>query len=190
MTTRTQKATFLFATIGLALSAPAFAALPVGAKAPAFELKGALGGTPLTFSLRHALHKGPVVLYFFPAAFTPGCTIEAHDFAEATDQFAKLGATVVGITAGNIDRVAEFSKVECRNKFTVIADPDAKIAAQYQSIMHFGDRTLSDRTSYVIAPDGTILMSYTDKNPDQHITKALEAVQQYDAAHTAAHRHG
>src|SRR5207248_8033985 len=94
--------------IGLAASAlagSAYAALSVGAKAPDFTTQAALGGKEFTFSLAEALKKGPVVLYFFPAAFTPGCTQEAHDFAEATDKFAALGATVIGVTAGNANRV-------------------------------------------------------------------------------------
>ena len=165
------------AVIGLTASASgAFAALPVGAKAPDFTLKAALGGKPMSFSLKKALRKGPVVLYFFPAAFTSGCTVEAHDFAEATDQFHKLGATVIGVTAGNADRVAEFSKLECRNKFAVAADPEAAVAHQYDATMPAVGHSLSNRTSFVIAPSGKILLSYTDGNPDAHITKTMEAV--------------
>ena len=164
----------VLATAGFALNAAA--ALPEGGKAPNFELQGALAGKPLTFSLKQALKKGPVVLYFFPAAFTSGCTLEAHDFAEATDQFNQLGATVVGVTAGNVDRVAEFSSVECRNKFEVAADPGAKVAAKYDATMGEGDKMISNRTSFVIAPNGKILLSYTDGNPDAHIQKTLDAV--------------
>lgn len=170
-----------FAAIAFAASA-APAALPTGAPAPDFSLQGALGGKPLTFSLQKALRKGPVVLYFFPAAFTAGCTIEAHKFAEATDTFKKLGATVIGVTAGNVERVAEFSKVECRDKFAVAADPGAKIAAQYQATMSGRpDKPLSNRTSYVIAPSGKILLSYTDPNPEQHVERALAAVRAWKA---------
>ena len=163
------------------------AALDVGDKAPDFSLQGALGGKPLTFSLQQALQKGPVVLYFFPAAFTAGCTIEAHAFAEATDEFNKMGATVIGVTAGNTDQVSDFSKLECRDKFAVAADPGAKVAAQYQTLMEMKGKTVSDRTSFVIAPDNTILLSYTDRNPDAHIEKTLAAVKQYDAAHPQTH---
>src|SRR3546814_8593034 len=95
------------------------AALQQGAKAPDFTLRAAQGGKPFSLSLKQTLKKGPVVLYFFPAAFTPGCTIEEHLFAQATDDFNKLGARVVGVTAGNIARVAEFSKSECGHKFAV-----------------------------------------------------------------------
>ena len=174
------------AALGLA-SVSASAALPVGAKAPDFTLQGALAGKPLTFSLQQALQKGPVVLYFFPAAFSAGCTIEAHAFAEATDNFTKMGATVIGVTAGNTDQVSDFSKLECRDKFAVAADPGAKVAAEYQTTMQMKGKTLSDRTSYVIAPNGDILLSYTDRNPETHIDKALDAVKQYDAAHPQTH---
>ncbi|PPC71666.1 peroxiredoxin [Pantoea sp. ICBG 985] len=176
-------------TLGTTLSLAAFAAsaaLPVGAKAPDFELQGALAGKPLTFSLQQALQKGPVVLYFFPAAFSAGCTIEAHDFAEATDDFKKMGATVIGVTAGNTEQISDFSKLECRDKFAVAADPGAKVAADYKTLMQIKGKTLSDRTSYVIAPNGNILLSYTDRNPDTHIEKALAAVKEYDAAHPQA----
>ena len=165
-----------------AVSFTANAALAVGAKAPDFALKGALAGKPIDFSLQKALQKGPVVLYFFPAAFSAGCTIEAHDFAEATDDFSKIG-----VTAGNTDQVSDFSKLECRDKFAVAADPGAKVAAQYDTLMQMKGKTLSDRTSYVIAPNGDILLSYTDRNPETHITKTLAAVKQYDAAHPQTH---
>jgi len=174
----------LAAVLGLSATAiTAQAALPVGAKAPNFELQGALAGKPLTFSLQQALQKGPVVLYFFPAAFSKGCTLEAHDFAAATDDFKKMGATVIGVTAGNTDQVSDFSKLECRDKFTVAADPGAKVAAEYKTTMEMKGKTLSDRTSYVIAPNGDILLSYTDRNPDSHIEKALAAVKQYSDSH-------
>lgn len=160
----------------------ATAALQQGAKAPDFTLNAALGGKPFSLSLRQMLKKGPVVLYFFPAAFTPGCTIEAHLFAEASDDFNKLGARVVGVTAGNIDRVAEFSKSECRDKFAVAADPGATVAARYDAVMQRPDGTrLSNRTSFVIAPDGTILLSYTDSKPQAHVEKAMAAVRAWKA---------
>jgi peroxiredoxin len=166
---------------GLALS-PAHAALAVGAKAPDFAVKAALAGKEFDFSLEDALKKGPVVLYFFPAAFTPGCTVEAHDFAEATDKFAALGATVIGVTAGNANRVTEFSSVECRNKFAVAADPDQKVIKEYDAVLKQKPE-YSDRTSYVIAPDHTVLMSYTDLNPDKHVDMAMEAVKKWKTAH-------
>lgn len=175
------------ACLGLGLSVAVFpgqgiAALQQGAKAPDFTLSAAQGGKPFSLSLKETLKKGPVVLYFFPAAFTPGCTMEAHLFAESSDDFNKLGARVVGVTAGNIERVAEFSKSECRDKFAVAADPGAKVAAKYDSTMRRPDGTmLSNRTSYVIAPNGTILLSYTDSKPQAHIEKTMAAVRAWKA---------
>ena len=173
--------------LGLGLSmavlpAQGIAALQQGAKAPDFTLSAAQGGKPFTLSLKQTLRKGPVVLYFFPAAFTPGCTMEAHLFAEASDDFNRLGARVVGVTAGNIERVAEFSKSECRDKFAVAADPGAKVAAKYDSaVQRPGQAAISSRTSYVIAPNGTILLSYTDSKPQAHVEKTMAAVRAWKA---------
>lgn len=161
------------------LNRPAHAALAEGAKAPNFTLEGALARKNITFSLRAALAKGPVVLYFFPAAFTAGCTQEAHDFAAAADQFKAQGATLVGITAGNTDRVAEFSKVECRDRFAVLADPGALTAVLYHSVNTEHQTLLSQRTSYVIAPDGTILLSFTSNNPEQHVAETLDTLKKW-----------
>ena len=161
---------------------PAHAALAVGAKAPDFDVKAAQAGKEFDFSLADALKKGPVVLYFFPAAFTSGCTVEAHEFAEATDGFKALGATVIGVTSGNANRVTEFSSVECRNKFAVAADPDQKVIKAYDAVLKQKPE-YSDRTSYVIAPDHTILMTYTDLNPDKHVDLAMDAVKKWHAAH-------
>ena len=158
----------------LALALPAAAALKPGEAAPAFSAKGGLGGKPFTFTLADQLKTGPVVLYFFPAAFTSGCTKEAHDFAEATADFQKLGATVVGVTAGNADRVVEFSTKECRDKFAVLADPDAKISVAYDAKIPAVQ--YSARTSYVIGKDGKIAFAYSNMNPDQHVAQTLAAV--------------
>jgi peroxiredoxin Q/BCP len=161
--------------LSAAIAAPAFAALPTGAVAPDFKLKAALAGKDFEFSLSETLKKGPVVLYFFPAAFTAGCTLEANMFAEATDDFAKSGATIIGVTSGNIDRVNEFSKVECRDKFAVAADPGAALAAKYEatSATRAG---FTSRTSYVIGKDGKVVFSLTDSNPGNHVTSTLAAV--------------
>ncbi|WP_428627085.1 peroxiredoxin [Sphingopyxis sp.] len=166
----------------VALPVQSIAALQQGAKAPDFTLNAAQGGKPFSLSLKQTLRKGPVVLYFFPAAFTSGCTVEAHLFAEASPDFNRLGARVVGVTAGNIERVAEFSKSECRDKFAVAADPGAKVAAQYDTANRAADgRMLSNRTSFVIAPNGTILLSYTDSKPQAHIEKTMAAVRAWKA---------
>lgn len=176
---------------GLLASAPllcmpfhaAHAALAQGETAPAFTAKGALDGKAIAFSLSDSLKKGPVVLYFFPAAFTPGCTVEAHAFADATDEFSKLKATVIGVTAGNVDRLAAFSKEECHGKFAVLADLDAKVATLYQNTSTHGHMLLSDRTSYVIAPDGKILMTYTGSDPQAHVSRTMAAVTAWYAMH-------
>jgi peroxiredoxin len=157
----------------LALPSFASAALKVGDTAPSFTAKGSLGGKPFDFSLDAALKKGPVVLYFFPAAYTNGCTIEAHLFAEAADQYAKEGATLIGVTAGNIDRIKDFSVTECRNKFPVVADPGADIAKSYKSKMVIG---WSDRVSYVVGKDHKVDFVYSALTPDQHVSKTLAAV--------------
>src|SRR3984957_8804500 len=116
------------ASVASLLAAPALAALQVGAAAPDFSAQASQAGKQFPFKLSDALKKGPVVLYFFPAAFTSGCTIEAHEFAEASDDYKKLGATLIGVTAGNIDKLVAFSTSECRSKFAVAADPKAVIA--------------------------------------------------------------
>jgi peroxiredoxin Q/BCP len=158
-----------------ALPASAFAALKVGDMAPTFTTQASLAGKAYDFNLDAALKKGPVVLYFFPAAFTSGCTIEAHEFAEAADQFTKSGATLIGVTAGNIDRVQEFSVSECRNKFAVAADPGAKIASAYKAKMLIGPGW-SDRTSYVIGQDHKVAYVYSALSPDKHVANTLAAV--------------
>ncbi len=166
----------------LAAGAPALAALAVGDKAPDFTAQASMAGKEFPFSLAKALEKGPVVLYFFPAAFTHGCTIEAHEFADAQPQYKALGATLIGVTAGNIDRLTEFSVSECRSKFPVAADPNAVVAKQYKSTLAIAPGH-SDRTSYVIAPDGHVLLAYSNLNPDDHVAKTLAALKTWRAAH-------
>lgn len=160
-----------------AFAAPAFAALDVGTRAPDFNAPAYLAGQPFTFKLADALKRGPVVVYFFPAAHTPGCNLEAHLFSEAIDKFKAEGATVIGVTAGNTDQLADFSKEteHCGGKFPVAADQGAEIAAQYDAVL---DRKpeWSNRTSYVVAPDGTIAAVHADANPGLHVKAMLNAV--------------
>ncbi len=161
----------------LALAAPSFAALKVGAPAPDFSAPAYLAGEPFTFKLADALKKGPVVVYFFPAAHTAGCNLEAHLFSVAIDKFKAQHATVIGITAGNTDQLADFSKEteHCGGKFAVAADADAKIAKEYDALLVMKPGW-SDRTSYVISPSGTIAHVYSDLNPNKHVDQTLEAV--------------
>jgi peroxiredoxin Q/BCP len=158
------------------------AALPVGAIAPDFTTQASLAGKPFTFHLADALRKGPVVLYFYPAAFTSGCTIEAHDFADATEQFRALGATVIGVSGDDIEKLNRFSVSECRSKFAV-ASADAKLIAAYKVKLPVLAR--SNRTSFVIAPDGRILFQYSALDAAGHVDKTLAAVRAWRAAHPA-----
>jgi peroxiredoxin len=162
------------------LAAPLYAALSTGATAPDFTTQASLAGKPFTFSLADALKNGPVVLYFYPAAFTPGCTIEAHNFAEATDQFKSLGATVIGVSHDSIDTLNKFSVSDCRNKFAVAADPDQKITKEYDAVLAIKPE-YADRTSYVIAPNGKIIYEYTALDPDKHVEYTMAAVQKWKA---------
>ncbi|MBV9695660.1 MAG: peroxiredoxin [Gammaproteobacteria bacterium] len=161
---------------------PVVAALPDGAKAPDFSTQASLAGKDFKFSLADALKQGPVVLYFYPAAFTPGCTVEAHEFAEATEQFKALGATVIGVSHDPIEKLNRFSVEHCRSKFAVASDADGSIMKAYDSVLK-GHEEYADRTSYVIAPDGTVLYSYTAMNPDQHVANTMAAVRKYQEAH-------
>jgi peroxiredoxin Q/BCP len=158
----------------------ALAALPNGASAPDFTTQATLAGKPFQFSLAEALKKGPVVLYFYPAAFTTGCTVEAHEFAEATAEFHHLGATVIGVSHDDIDTLNKFSVSECRNKFAVAADPDQHIMKEYDAVLKLKP-SWADRTSYVISPKGMVLYSYTSLNPDKHVANTLAAVKQWAA---------
>src|ERR1039457_7172245 len=161
--------------------ASAWATLQPGASAPDFTIQASLAGKPFTFALADALKKGPVVLYFYPAAFTPGCTAEAHEFADATAEFQALGATVIGVSHDDIDTLNKFSVSECRNKFAVAADPDQHIMKAYDAVLKMKP-TVADRTSYVISPDGKIIYSYSALNPEQHVANTLAAVKQWAAA--------
>ena len=175
--------------LALAGSLPhvAHAALKPGATAPAFTAPAFLAGTPFTFDLQAALAKGPVVLYFFPAAFTPGCNAEAAAFSQATDKFKAQGVSVIGVTAGNTDRLAEFSKDtgKCAGKFPVAADPGARIARSYDATLALKPDWAS-RTSYLIGKDGRIAAEFDAMNPNQHVRHMLDAVQAMKHAATPA----
>ena len=151
----------------------ATSALPVGAKAPDFTTRGAIAGKVFTLTLSDQLKKGPVVLYFFPAAFTPGCTAEAHEFAEATDEFKAAGATVIGMSADPVDKLARFSTEECRDKFAV-ASAGPSIVKGYDVGLPVGGMT--NRTSYVIAPTGRIAYVHSAMSYKDHVKNTLAAV--------------
>ncbi len=174
--------TSLLAAIALAgACAGANAALKRGDAAPDFTTEAAVGGKQKPFSLAEALKKGPVVLYFFPKAFTSGCTVEAHLFADATDRFAALGASVVGISHDDIATQLKFSKEECRDKFAVGADADSKIIKAYDAKLAM--LPMSGRISYVISPEGKILYEYSSMDPQDHVANTMKAVQDWKASH-------
>src|SRR5882757_8885316 len=163
-------------------AAPLYAALKTGAQAPDFTTQATLAGKPFKFSLADALKSGPVVLYFYPAAFTPGCTVEAHEFAEATDKFKAMGATVIGVSHDPIDKLNKFSVSECRNKFAVASDADQSITKAYDAVLAARPE-YSDRTSYVIAPTGKIIYEYTALDPEKHVGNTMAAVEKWKAEH-------
>ena len=167
---------WILAVSAFALAAmPAAAALPEGAKAPNIATVGAVGGKTFKLNLQDQLKKGPVVLYFFPKAFTKGCTLEAHAFSEAVPQFKKAGARVIGMSADNVETLKKFSTEECRSAFPVAsASPETQKAYDVAWAEHPG---LTKRTSYVIARDGRIVMVHDDLDWSQHVAKSLAAVQ-------------
>ena len=184
--------------LGLALTAafvaPAFAALKVGDTAPDFSAKASLGGKEFTFSLKDALKKGPTVVYFYPSAYTGGCDLEAHTFAEQSDKFAGAGASIIGVSADNMERLNTFAADPnfCAGKFPIASDADTKIAQSYalnvtppregakdvnkDDINH----AFIERHTYVIGKDGKVLASLSSKadglSPDQHVDKSLAII--------------
>lgn len=174
---------FVGLTVAVAvLTAPAFAALPVGTKAPDFTLPATLGGNVFTFNLAQALKQGPVVLYFYPAAFTKGCTIEAHEFADAIAQYKAMHAIVIGVSHDPLDKLQQFSVSECRSKFPVAADAGQTVEKAYDAILA-SHPEYANRTSYVIAPDGSIVYTYTNLDPEMHVQNTLAALKAWEAAH-------
>ena len=165
----------LFALVASSLAfAPATAALKVGAKAPDFTTTGAVGGKAFKLHLAQQLKKGPVVLYFFPKAFTSGCTAEAHAFSEAIADFKKAGAQVIGMSADNVATLKDFSVKECRSAFPVAtATPGTQKAYDVAWAAHPG---LTTRTSYVIDKSGKIVMVHDDLDFSEHVAKTLAAV--------------
>jgi peroxiredoxin len=172
----------------IAVSAPltAHAELPVGAAAPNFSTQGALDGKTYTFNLLAALRHGPVVLYFFPKAFTQGCTLETRAFAEAHDSFAAAHATVVGLSTDDLPTLQRFSTEECRGKFPVAVATPA-IVASYDVALRRANLPsaaaarmpagITGRTSYVIAPNGRITLVHSDLDYRDHVRLTLQAVQ-------------
>lgn len=162
-------------TLLVGLAGPARAALDLGEKAPNFTLDAALAGKAFRFTLADALKNGPVVLYFFPAAFSTDCTIEAHAFAEASDEFKALGTTVIGVSHDELDTLKRFSTTECRNKFAVGADVDQKVMKAYDAVLSVKP-DFANRVSYLIEPSGRIAYQFTSLNPHRHVSNVMNAL--------------
>ena len=178
----------------LPFSTPAFAALKPGDAAPDFTAAGSLGGKAFTFHLKDALKKGPVVVYFYPSAYTGGCDLEAHTFAESKEKFDAVGASIIGVSADSLDRLHQFSADPkfCAGKFPIASDADTKIAQTYNLNVtppRAGAKDVNqveinhafiERVTYVIGKDGKILAALSSKSdglsPDQHVDKSLEVV--------------
>jgi len=162
-----------FALVGALAVRRVSAHLEDGKTAPPFTLLAAKGGTVETVDLGQELAKGPVVLYFFPKSFTQGCTVEAHLFSEHVADYRKLGATVIGVSGDDIETQKKFSTEECRSAFLVASDPGLKTAKAYDAFL---TGSYANRTSYVIAQDGTIAYAYTNLDPAKHVENTLEAL--------------
>lgn len=181
------------------MAAPAFAAINQGTTAPAFTAQASHDGKASTISLADALKKGPVIVYFFPSAYTGGCDIEAHAFATEAAKFAAAGASIIGVSADSIDRLNKFSADPsyCAGKFPVASDPDGKIAKQFDVKMAAAEPGAKDvqgeaiehgfisRVTFVIGQDGKIAAVFSSEadhlHPQEHVSKSLAVVQQLKA---------
>jgi peroxiredoxin len=164
-----------FALAALTWSMAARAALDIGDRAPDFTAPAAQAGNVYRYSLGDALKKGPVVVYFFPAAYSQGCSVEAHEFAEAIPQFQALGATVVGVSGDDIDTLSKFSVQACQSKFPVASDETQSVMRSYDAVLKTRPE-FANRVSYVIAPDGRVVYHYMSLNPMKHVEKMLGAL--------------
>jgi thioredoxin-dependent peroxiredoxin len=161
--------------LALTLSMPAHGALDIGEAAPDFTATAAKGGVVFNYSLAAALQKGPVVLYFFPAAYSEGCSFEAHLFAEAMPQFEALGATVVGVSSDDIDTLSKFSVQACQSRFPVASDTGMTVTKAFDAALKTRPE-YANRISYVIAPNGAIVSHYMSLNPSKHVERMLGAL--------------
>jgi len=161
----------------LVFAPSARAALPVGAQAPQFTTQGAINGVPFGFDLQKALRQGPVVLYFYPKAFTKGCTLEAHAFSEASTEFHRAGATILGMSADALPVLQKFSTEACRGKFAV-ATATPEIMRDYDVALKVAGvpTGMTNRTSYVIDRSGKVVMVHSDLDYRDHVKLTLAAV--------------
>ena len=186
------KRVLLSVVLAAAVAVPAFAALKQGDAAPDFKAQASLAGKEFTFSLKDALKKGPVVVYFYPSAYTGGCNIQAHTFSENHDKFAAAGATIIGVSLDKIATLNQFSADPeyCAGKLPVASDIDGKIAKSFDlKVMDARpgmkntkgdeiDHGFAERTTFIVLPDGKISATIGGVAPAENVAKALEAVQQ------------
>ncbi|UDF02270.1 peroxiredoxin [Asticcacaulis sp. AND118] len=161
------------AALALTAVSPAFAALKVGDKAPDFTVEAATNGATHDFSLKSALKKGPVVVYFYPKAFTGGCSLEARQFSENMDKFKAKKISVVGLSADDVPTLKKFSSADCGGKFPVGSDKGAKIAEKYDAKMPA--MPMSSRVSYIIGKDGKVAFVHDSGNAATHVPSLLAA---------------
>jgi peroxiredoxin len=174
-------------TLALMTATSAFAALKAGDPAPAFSADASLAGKPFAYSLKASLAKGPVVVYFYPSAYTEGCNIQAHEFSSKADQFAAVGATVIGVSLDSIERLNAFSADPdyCAGKLAVASDGDGRIARSY-GLRVIGaqrgatdtrgkeiDHGFTERTTFVVKRDGTVFASVGGVSPEENVAQAL-----------------
>ena len=169
---------FISLMMAFCLSSVAMAQLKPGATAPTFTAPAALAGKTFTFNLVDTLKTGPVVVYFYPKAFTSGCSIEANLFAQATEDFQALGATVIGVSGDDIETLKKFSLGPCGGKFAVAADLDRTTMKAYQATLVFSSE-MASRISYVVTPDLKIFFTHASLSPDQHVSSTLAAVKRW-----------
>ncbi|MFO1398824.1 MAG: peroxiredoxin [Burkholderiales bacterium] len=170
------------ALVTLTLALPARAALDIGERAPDFTTDAARDGKVFAYSLAAARERGPVIVYFFPAAFSAGCSVEAHAFAEAIPQFEALGATVVGVSGDDIETLSRFSVHACQGRFPVAADVTQSVMRSYDAVLKTRPE-YANRVSYGIAPDGAIFFHFMSLDPNRHVAKVLAALREWKAAH-------
>lgn len=175
-----------------AMALPAVAALKEGDTAPDFTAQASFAGKAFTLSLKDTLKKGPVVVYFYPSAYTNGCNLQAHTFAVNSDKFTAAGATIVGVSLDSIKRLNDFSADPnyCAGKFATVSDADGKIAKSFDLAVRAGkagmkdsrgveiDHDFTERTTFIVTPDGKVAASIGGLGPAENVDEALEAVQQ------------
>ncbi|MBW8733068.1 MAG: peroxiredoxin [Asticcacaulis sp.] len=164
----------VFAAASLAAASPALAALKVGDAAPNFKRAAATNGKTDSFSLKAALKNGPVVVYFYPKAFTGGCSLEAHAFSEAVDKFKAKHVTVVGVSTDDVGTLKRFSAETCQGKFTVVSDLNGDVTKSYDASMM--GMKMADRISYVVGQDGKIAFVHASGDASTHVPALLQAV--------------